>query len=119
MTDALARATAPDLLLVTENAVLTRCVGGVPRQTLGVAAAESVNAVLECVSVTRDSLDVDFVRKFVQTFRDYKAGAPPVLSDLEFYSANVMNALSASGSRHLAAVENDGIKKATVGCTTA
>ena len=77
MTDALARATALGLLLVTENAVLTRCVGGVPRQTLGVAAAESVNAVLECVSVTRDSLDVDFVRKFVQTFRDYKAGAPP------------------------------------------
>ena len=77
MTDALARATALDLLLMTENAVLTRCVGGVPRQTLGVTAAESVNVALECVSVTRDSFDADFVRKFVQTFRDYKTGAPP------------------------------------------
>ena len=41
------------------------------------------------------------------------------MSDREFYSANVMNALSASGSRHLTAVKNDGIKKATVGRTTA
>lgn len=76
-----------------------------------------MNAALECVSVTRDSFDADFVRKFVQIFRDYKIGARLVLLDSEFYSANVMNALSASGNRYLMpAVKNDGIKKAAMEC---
>ena len=81
---------------------------------LGVVAAEPVNAALECVSAARDSRDAYFVRKFAQIFRDYKAGARLVLPDREFYSANVVNALSASGNGYLTAVKNDGIKKATI-----
>lgn len=75
--------------------------------------AEPVNAVLDCVRVTRGSSDVDFVRKFVQILRDYGIRARLVLLDREFYSVDVMNALSASGSRYLMpAVKNRGVKKA-------
>ena len=75
--------------------------------------AERVNAVLDCVRVTRGSSDVDFVRKFVRTLRDYKIRARLVLLDREFYSVDVMNALSASGNRYLMpAVKNRGIKTA-------
>ena len=75
--------------------------------------AEPVNAVLDCVRVTRGSPDVDFVRKFVQILRDYGIRARLVLLDREFYSVDVMNALSASGSRYLMpAVKNGGIKRA-------
>ena len=79
--------------------------------------AGRVNAVLDCARVVRGSFDVDFVRKFVQTLRDYRIRARLVLLDREFYSVDVMNALSASGNRYLMpAVKNAGVKRAIEEC---
>jgi len=80
--------------------------------TLQVVAGP-VNAVLDCARVTRDTDNVDFVREFVQTLRDCKVHARMILLDREFFSVDIMNALSASGSRYLMpAVKTVGIKRA-------
>ncbi len=77
------------------------------------AVAGSINAVLDCVPVTRDCSDVDFVRRFVNTLRKCRVKARLLLMDREFYSTDVMLALNESHSKFLMpAVKNAGIKRA-------
>lgn len=76
------------------------------------AVGGTINAILDCVPLTRDDEDVDFVRRFVQKLRRYGLTARLILMDREFYSVDVISAVCESGNRFLMpAVKNSGIKR--------
>ena len=77
------------------------------------AVAEPVTAVLDCVRVTRDMFEADFVRSFMRKLGDYRIRARLLLLDREFYSTEIIGLVSDMGHRFLMpAVKNAGVKRA-------
>ena len=74
--------------------------------------AKDENPTLDCVPITRDDSDVDFVRRFAKKLQKYKIRPRLLLLDREFFSVEVMESLYENHHTFLMpAVKNAIIKK--------